>query len=105
MLDGAPCPPSIPTLCASNGAKSVPRDQELLVGWDDPDRQLRGVRRYAPLRAADHTRIRFVVELHASPAELATHARPDLGRIFPDAAREDDRVGAVERGEIRADVL
>src|SRR5690242_9609446 len=92
-------------LDAEDDAHGVACDEQFLIGGDHPDLDASALAIYAALLAVHHCRVAVRIELHAHPLKAVADARPDTARVLADAASEDDRVGAIHRSEIRADVL
>src|SRR5438105_2029698 len=78
----------------------MPRDHELLVGRKSPDRHPTML----PADAGAAGGIRGSVDLEPEPCRLRAYPRPDFGRMLADAAGEDERVEATERGGERAEL-
>src|SRR5687768_3169433 len=98
-------PYSEPLRDAANQAHGVAGDEQLLVGGDDVDGEARAVAADEPLAPRGRRLVRRRVQPDAHPAQALADARAHLRRVLADAAREDQRVRAPHRRQIRADVL
>ena len=83
----------------------MPRDHQLLVGWNCPDGNAAPLRREARPPAL----VGAAVERHAQPLRITADALSDRRRVFADSGGEDDRIesteGGCERSELPVDAV
>src|ERR1019366_1071680 len=83
---------------SSQAIEAMAGDQQSLVGWNNEG--LDAACGTGDARAASG--IGGYVKLHAEPRRILQNPAPDLGRMFADASREDQRIEPAERGGERA---
>ena len=56
-------------------------------------------------RESNRRSVEVTVELQAAPLHVPANPLPNLQRVFPDPASEDDGIRAIQHGKIGAEIL